>query len=128
MFEKFRAREYPISLLKSVREKLDKVDRQKLLIPKTKLHIQALQLHYPHLFHEKYSTPPSVDTKPSSFVILPFYKNIPGLKKKVKVDIWKMLLKCKSPVLRKVVLDLNVQVVYTIPNAMSKFLTVKSCT
>jgi hypothetical protein len=126
MMSKFENRHYPNTLLEPIQSKLLQIDRLELIKPKTKLHIQAINLHYPNLHLPTDNTDILVENSQQNvYIVLPFYQTIPNLKHRVHSNIWRILLNCRSPVLKKAILDLNIQVAYTIPNQMSRMLNSK---
>ncbi|CAL8131846.1 unnamed protein product [Orchesella dallaii] len=125
MFEKFRKRNYPLSLLETIYEKLLLVERNNLMLPKSNLHIQTIPLHYPNLlpnFQSCSNQNDQINNQQSVYVILPYYQSIPNLKIKLNKCIIQSLMKCRSTALKKAVLDLNIQYAHTIPNQMHRII------
>lgn len=124
MLDKFRRRNYSDLLLSNVEEKLVGMDRQNLIIPRSNFHRQHIILHCPHLVSKLLTShvSPSDSLTNNIFLIFPFYSQINNYKEKIKRQFITELCKCRSKTLKKLALDLNINVAFTIPSQVQRML------
>lgn len=123
LFTKFLGRHYPNKIIETTYEKLINLNRLSIITPKSPFHKLSLSMHFPHLVHQL-STSKNVtnDNSTTIFCIFPFYSNISNYSKLLKRYMIQELCKSKSQLLKKIALDLNIKIAFTIPNPLNKFL------
>lgn len=120
MFEKFRRRGYPKFLLDFTKEKLETVNRQEIIIPKTSFHLNHLHLHNPEIsLCSNIRLQDNSANQNSVFFILPYYE-IKNMKNIVNMTVTENLSKCPSSKLKKLAAIVNLQVAFTIPSQLQQ--------
>lgn len=118
MKNKFLRRNYPIDLLNATIERLLRLDRLQLIMPKSVFHKQHLSLHNPEIILNS-NNYDSQNNNCHIYLVLPFYKII-GVKREVNAKILNALLNCTSKRLREIALGMHVNFAFTIPDQIHK--------
>lgn len=116
MLNKFKRRKYPQYLLNETKYKLLQLDRNMLIQPSSNFHRLHMQLHNQATITNNSSQ--SERENNDVFIVLPFFK-IAGMKQVIKHKILEILHNCGSVRLKKLALDLNVNIAFTIPSQAS---------
>lgn len=123
LMNQFKSRGYPTNLLASVTNKLETIDRNSILKPKSPLLIKHLSLHNPEILDIYIpQAQPTPNATNQIFVVLPFYNNIRGLGRIARNMFLSELNKCRSRRLRNCILDLKINIAFSIPNSLSRFI------
>jgi hypothetical protein len=125
---KFKNRGYPLPILDSTMHKLQQIDRNELLKPKSTLLINFLRLHNPGLLNEVKSVQ-KVERKQITnnkvYITIPFTNRVNHLSKYITDYFIKSLNQCQSASLKKCIVDLNIKVAYSVPNALRRYIDKK---
>lgn len=117
MFNKFVRRNYPINLLNETRDRLLKLNRIDIIMPKSAFHKHHIQLHNPEInwISNSNSNQGNDNSSCNIYFVLPFYK-INNMKFNIKKQIIDILHACGSERLRELALDINIDFAFTIPD------------
>ncbi|MES2287677.1 MAG: hypothetical protein V4547_18420 [Bacteroidota bacterium] len=121
--EKFQTRGYPNSIISRATEKLNLIDRNELLKPKSKLLRTFLSFHNPDIL-QKYaiSNTTTIATKNRSFIVMPFYKNVNHLSIIVKNCFMNELRKCEDSDIKTCIEQIDIVVAFSISNSVQKYI------
>lgn len=121
LMEKFKSRNYPFPILENAMEKLKNIDRIELLKPKSSILIQFLSHHNPAILVQ-YGIEhlQRIENNTSSFVVVPFYKNINYLNDTIKHAFVNELSKCTNEDIKKCIEKVNIIVAFSIPNSVQR--------
>ncbi|CAL8084913.1 unnamed protein product [Orchesella dallaii] len=123
LMSKFSLRGYPNTILKPIKQRLDSIIRSDILIPKSKLLIHHLSLHNPEILsHYNRTTPNLITPSNGVYIVFPFCNNIHGMGKLTKTMFLQELIYRNHNTLRKCILDLNVNIAFSIPNSINRFI------
>jgi hypothetical protein len=121
MFDKFLNRNYPQQILDLCKTKLENINRESLLIPKTRLLIGHLRVNNPDILSYYNVSPPICNNLlPSNklYIVMPFYKNVVNLKVITLETFRSAILACQNEDLKRIAFELCMQVVFKIPNPL----------
>lgn len=121
LFDRFVRRGYPETVLNKSRNKLLTISREDLITPKSNLLLNYLRIHnnIPSNLISENPKHFKVINKNNIYVTFPFYENIKNYKKIVNNIFIKELSACNTACFRNCVLDLNVNVAFSINNSLS---------
>lgn len=125
LFNRFAKRGYPKTLLNDTFHKLCGIDRTKLILPKSDLLCNYLRIHGQEIAHNVNVESDKV-AENSVFVVLPFYNNIRNIGKLVNDVFVKELNQCVVQVFKECLVDLNVQVAFSVNNSLATLLSVNT--
>ena len=124
MMEKFKRRQYPSLLLEEVKNRLLLIDRNDIIKPTSSLHIKHLSMHSPAILDNRLDTT-NIQRETNNnkvFIIFPFIPS-PSIKQTLKSMFTNELSKCRSEYLRSMVMDININIAFTIPNQIGRIIT-----
>lgn len=125
MFQAFLRRGYPLKIIDECIIKLKRIDRKKLLIPKTNLIIKSRTLFYPHilrnytnLIHKECNNLVKTD---EIFLVFPFYKNMYSIKEVLVNYIHDELNNRQESNLKNIILNLKKVISFKRINCLQDF-------
>lgn len=121
MFNKFRRRQYPESLLLQVNNRLQSINRNELIKPTSNLHFSHISMHYPDILNLNLNNVKRKENTKDIYLVFPFFSS-PALKQKINMLFLNEVKKCRSTYLKSIVLDLNINVAFTIPNQVGRLI------
>jgi len=121
LMSKFMNRGYPTNILDNAMVKLEAINRADLLRPKSSLLINFLSLHNTDLLRSQNCIYVERKNNPhNTYITIPFTNRVKSLSRLI-VDLFiKSLNKCSSEALKKCIVDVNVKVAFSVPNAIRK--------
>jgi len=124
LFHKFQLRGYPYKILKNAANTLNSKERTELLKPKSKILIKHLSIHNPSIL-EAYNICQFNNSISNNkvFIVIPFFNNIRGLGRITREMFVSELIKCRSKVFRKCILDMNICIAFSLSNSVQKYIS-----
>lgn len=125
LMKKFQTRGYPLTILQSTKAKLENIDRNTLLCPKSNILIHFLSLHNPTLLNGSIHR---LNEKPSCkniYITVPYTNRIRNLNRCITDLFITDMNKCPNENLKKCVVDIHIKVAFSVPNAIRRYLEKK---